>query len=267
MVDIIDSIITFHENLGSRKLIRLSFTDVIKEQKNDFPAAYFIRGVDGSFYVGGTKRLKARLNQHRGYMRAGTHANAGLQKLYNSLGEAKISFWIIPCETKTEAQQIETQILKWNHGGLLCLNVSSDPLAPIRGYDRSDVYRRIREYHQSDEGRLEKSRRSKIMWQNAAVRAKIIEATGEAITVDGVKYLSVREASRQTGYCISALRNSLINGVVDTKNIKPFKRKVSANGCVYGSIKEAAVVYGIKDNTMHYRCSSTDPKWVQFFFC
>ncbi|MNM18899.1 GIY-YIG catalytic domain protein [compost metagenome] len=266
MIDIIDSIMLLNSDLGKRKLIRLSFADIIKEHKNDFPAAYFIRAEDGRFYVGGTKRIKSRLNQHRGYLRAGTHVNDGLQTLYNTLGEAKLSFWLIPCTTRDEAQEIEAEILRGNHGHFLCLNISSDPHAPVRGYDRTVAINKIRAYQQSEQGKAVKSAQAKAMWQDADTRNTILEKLGETITVDGVSYLSVREASRKTGFSIMALRNHLRDGVVLTEDIKVFRKKISIAGVVYESMEEAARVLGVKSNTLHWRINHTADRWADHFY-
>lgn len=266
VVDILDSIISFQDTIGNKKLIRLSFTDAIKEHSNDFPATYFIRAVDGRFYVGGTKRLKARLNQHRGYLRAGTHVNKGLQSLYNTLGEDKLSFWVIPCLTREEAQQTEAQVLAGNHGSLMCLNMSSDPFAPVHGYDRTVALQKLRVYQQSEEGKAVKSAQAKAMWNNAESRAKIIGKLGEAIVVDGTQYASVREAARVTGFSIQGLRRAMVDGVVDTVNITAFKRRISIAGVEYFSMEEAARQLGVKSNTLHWRINHSADKWADHFY-
>jgi hypothetical protein len=43
-------------------------------------------------------------------------------------------------------------------------------------------------------------------------------------------------------------------------------KKVSANGVVYNSLKEAAAFHGVAENTMTWRCQNNDPKWGAFFY-
>lgn len=263
MIDLLDAC-TANGDFG-KVVIRLTFNEPIVNHKEDYSAVYFIYfNHHARFYIGSTTRIKARLNQHRTFLRKGNHINSELQVLYNNVKENEISFFIFPQSNIMDAKKREQELLDTHHGHQCCLNVSNDAYCSTRGYNREHVYEKLRLLNRTDKYKKIRSENSKNMWRDPEKRKALIGAMGENVNVDGETYGSVREASRETGFSIAALRRALDRGVVDTKKIRVPKRRVSAEGTIFDSITAASKQYGIKDNTMHWRVNN--PNWVDYFY-
>lgn len=257
-MELLDSLLHFE---GKNKLVVLPFSASVIETNGNYPAAYLLKNRDGAFYVGSTGNIKNRINQHRFYLRNGKHVNKYLQDMYDNTTEDKLIFHIYPCERKTQAVAIEKSFLNANYSSTKCLNIGST----LKELDSPRI-EKIRVWAKTPEAKKARSLIIKERWQREEFRDKVIRKIGEGIIVDGSAYRSVREASRSTGYCISALRNSLKDGIINTGDIRPYKRKVSAMGVIYDSLTLAGEAHGIRDNTMHFRVNSNSPKWKDFFY-
>lgn len=237
-------------------------------RRDSRPACYLILDdTEDFYYVGSTSHISNRVASHRYQLLSGTHSNKKLQDAFDRcLDKSTFVIHAAIYSDVEEARDREQLILDEGHGSPVLLNISDNARAPVSGYDRSHVYEKLRIYGLQPHVVKKKAARMRERWENGPLRDQFLDKVGEKITVDGVSYSSVREASRKTGYAISALRNHLNNGVVNTADIIPFKRAVSAKGIIYDSMVSAANAFDIKDNTMHYRVNSKADKWVDFFY-
>lgn len=225
-------------------------------------AVYLIMLPDNTFYIGGTTRLYHRLNQHRGHLRAGTHINKQLQKAYNESNEVDIILIYVDLPDKHTVKTLEQMLLDELYKSNNCVNVS-ESATTVKGICRATAVINMISTKRTDEYRALVSANSKQMWQNNSYRENQIAARGESIVVDGIKYNSVRQASRETGISIQALRNAMVNGVVISSDVRPTSRSVSINGTVYRTVNDAAKALGVAPNTMTWRCQSDSPKWSE----
>lgn len=265
MTDILDTLLSLSK--GENSVITLSFTDKVSTCKGDLTAAYLIiNDQTGDFYIGSSTRFKNRMRQHRTALRKGNHVNRKIQSSYNGSFENRFRFVVFPRKTKEEAKNTEQWLLDEYHGKGSCLNISSDAYCSTRGYDRSHIYKKLRENARSPENRERVSKNSKKLWRDPNKRKALIAAMGQNVIVDNVRYGSFREASRETGFSIQALRRNVVDGCVDSTKIGPFKRRVSAGGELFDSITAAGKYFGVGNNTMHWRVNSKDSKWKDFFY-
>lgn len=233
------------------------------------PACYIIENIEnGYFYVGSTRNILSRAANHSYYLNKNKHSNKNLQEQFNNCFN-KDNFIIHVCPTENIEDAIEREQLILDEGfnsGIL-LNISDNARTPASGYDRSEVIRKLTEFNSLPEIKHKTSLRFKRLWENTAFRNNIIDKNGEKVIVDGIEYLSVREASRKTNITIQTLRREMVNGQVSSSDcIQKSKKKVSCEGSKYETVKEAANAYGIKANTMTYRLKSSDKKWDTFVY-
>lgn len=258
----IDDILNFNGTLETRSFLRVPFNVNLSALQFDHPALYLIYFNTCDFYVGCTKVIKSRINQHRSYLRNGTHVNKVLQEKYNTLGEDNVDFYILTCKSRKEARDIERAFLKENYNDDRCLNIVSTS----RGLTYGGRIDKIRKHVRSAAHRIKVGKDSRKRWKDPVYREKILSKTGEGITVDNVYYYSVREASRKTGFSIQALRRNLKNGIVDSKDIRPMTKPVMAEGVRYEKVTDAAKAYGVRVNAMTWRLKSTATKWKDFYY-
>lgn len=260
----IDNILNFNGTLETRAFLRVPFNINLSALQFDHPALYLIYFNTYDFYVGCTKIIKSRINQHRGYLRSGTHVNKVLQEKYNTLGEDNIDFYILTCKSREEARDIERAFLKENYNDDRYLNITSTS----RGLTYGGRIDKLRKFARSTTQRIKVGKASRKNWKDPVYREKVLSKTSEGITVDNVYYYSVREASRKTGFSIQDLRRNLKNGIVDSKDIqlRTKTKSVMAEGMRYEKVGDAAKAYGVKDNTMTWRLKSTATKWKDFYY-
>ena len=227
------------------------------------PACYLIENEEtGSLYVGSTKNATGRVNSHLQRLKNGNHANTNLQKEF-AAAQDKFSFKIhVAFMPSVEAARDREQaILDEGFGHPLLLNLSDNSRTPNSGYDRSEAIRHMVETKNTPEFKEKISHQAKQRWEDPAYRKNHIQKAGEAVTVNGVEYGSVREASRGAGVSIATIRSRMGSGEVDLTNIRKPTRSVSVKGVIFASVHEAATSEGIADNTMTYRCQNPAPQW------
>ena len=182
------------------------------------------------------------------------HSNTNLQKEFNDIKNTdNLIIHVCPTNTVDEALDREQLILDEGYESGLLLNKSDNARSPNSGYDRSEAIKKITEHYQKTENKIKQSKISSDRWKNEESRQKMINAMGDNIIVDGIKYGSVRQASRETGVGIKTIRDRLINNECTLDDIRPSKKAVICDGKKFDSVTEAADAYGIKTNTMIYR--------------
>ncbi len=229
------------------------------------PACYVIENREtGSEYVGSTKNISARINGHRWRLFNNQHPNKNLQKEFNDC-EDKNNFiiHISPEETVDIARDREQMSLDKNFGSDHLLNISNNARAPALGYDRTLTIEKMKKTKNTEEYRAKTSRDSIARWEDPVIRKKTIASMGQNVVVDGIRYGSVREASRETGAGIKTIRDRLVNDTCSLGDVKG-KRPVICNGVEFESVTDAAKAHGIKCNTMIARLKNSGNNWKNF---
>jgi group I intron endonuclease len=253
-------------NNTNRKNRKLTDAEGIRLKSE--PACYIIENQETkNLYVGSTKNISRRISKHLTSLKSNSHSNKNLQNDFNNTDDKdKIIVYISPYKTLDEARNEEQLILDEGHGSDIMLNISNNARAPNSGYDRTDIITKTKITINTSEHKEKVSLESKQRWQNEEFRKKSIKSMGENIEVDGVSYGSVREASRETGFCIATIRNNLIDGKASSKTFKLTKRKVSVRGIIYNTVTEAANALNVATNTMTWRCQNQDDIWKDHFY-
>lgn len=241
-------------------LITEPFGTSLKFFPNDL-AVYVIEFKNGSYYIGGSRYLKKRINQHRGNLRSGKHINKNMQTCYNLSSEVDILIHYAIAPDNFTLKHAEQTLLSALHGKLGCLNISDSSTNSTSGYDRTKAWERISQTKSKPEFRQKTAEQTKKNWQDTNFRNKVLDKIGEKVIVDNVEYLSVREASRATGYSIQGLRAALKDGVIFSKNVLPHKRRVIIKGIIFDTLEAASKHFGVADNTIHWRINNPKEKW------
>lgn len=197
------------------------------------PAVYALHHEKtGQTYVGSTKNLYHRVNQHKTRLAAGEHKNHKLQSAFDDDPKFNLSF--TATDTKEQAIVLEQGLLdKFILTGTL-LNLATDAANAAKGLTHSDsVKDKLRQgtlaqfsteeararhseisrdlwqdpqYRQKQMGHSKSaevvqqiSDKVKALWEDPEYRAKMTAHRGKPVTVDGIAYTSLAEASRTLG--------------------------------------------------------------------
>jgi len=248
----------------TRKIVRADGVHLPKK-----PAHYLIINEEtGNSYVGSTKNAAMRINHHMSDLKSGTHSNTRLQAEFDQAkNKDRIVVHVTPAPDVETARDEEQKVLDRFHGSSALLNVSDNARAPSSGYDRTAVVAKMKETKNTPEYKARVSEKSKAMWETPGYRERHIADVGEAVVIDGKKYNSVREASRECGVAIATIRSRMNNGnEVTLADMRKPSRKVSANGVIYDTVTLAANACSIACNTMTHRCQSNNPSMKDFFY-
>lgn len=252
---------TDNKNRVARKLLQADGVVLGKQ-----PACYAVENKETeNFYVGSTKNISQRVNAHLHMLKNNQHSNQKLQDEFNNCQDKNNFVVHVSFEESVEAAiNREQLVLDEGHGTDVLLNISDNAKNPSSGYDRSHVVSKLNDLSKTSENRERVSQESISRWENPDLRKQMISSMGENVIVDGVKYGSVREASRETGVCISSIRARLNNGECSLTDVTPVKKSVVCEGKEYQSVNEAAEAYGVKPNTMTSRLKSNSKSWTEF---
>jgi group I intron endonuclease len=171
------------------------------------PGFYIFGNPDtGEKYVGSTGNLSYRKSRHLSDLKKGVHHNRNLQEAFDK--NPNFDFVGTPTENREEAYSKEQELLR-NESGLL--NIATDAKASSKGLKASEETRRKQserkiELFASEETsaitRLKMSEAKKgvsFSHEHKQNIAKSLEHVSTQVEIDGVKYISISEASRQTG--------------------------------------------------------------------
>lgn len=233
------------------------------------PAIYSLENEKtGKQYIGSTCNLAARILTHRRLLLSKEHCNYRLQSSFNSTPSREV--WIVHVgliPTRKEAREREQMILDEGFGHPDFLNISAhvDRPGDPAGFDKR--IEKLKKTIRTEKHRKMVSDRSRAMWETPGYRENMISKIGEAVTVNGVRYNSVREASRESGFAIMTIRSRMVNNVATVPySVKNIRKSVSCEGVIYPKVGDAAARYNVADNTMTYRLQSRSPVWKDFFY-
>lgn len=85
----------------------------------------FTCGDNGCFYIGSAVNIAKRKRDHLRALRAGTHINVRLQRVFNKYGENSFEFHVIYTDSEDEARSLEQRLLNKHHGKSKCMNISN----------------------------------------------------------------------------------------------------------------------------------------------
>lgn len=208
----------------------------ITRKEHSHPATYaLLHRSSGSAYVGSTGDLYKRLAQHNSDLCRGVHKNSNLQEAYDADPVFDLAF--AKASSKEEALKLEQTLITEHYGSGKLLNLAPNAEKAALGLVHSDETKeRLRQaaaaQFSTQEARDAQSERSRQLWQDPAFRAKhegapLDDSTkdkisgalkdlwsdpeyrakmmaahagrGTPVTVKGVEYPSIAEASRLTG--------------------------------------------------------------------
>ena len=217
---------TFLDVPETQRLSRRLFNagGIIFENK---PACYIIENQEtGKQYVGSTSKLSKRCNHHAQALKNGIHSNYKLQREYNNCRDRNnFVIDIAYHDTVEEALDREQLILDEGHGGDVLLNICDDARTSLSGYDRSAALVKMTETKNTIEYKNKVAQESSERWKDPELRNKMITSMGQNVTVNGVCYGSIREASRETGVCVKTIKDRLQNNECVLDNVRTEKKK------------------------------------------
>lgn len=207
------------------------------------PAAYaLIHTTSGQVYVGSTKDLYKRISQHRTALRASSHKNRNLQEAYDR--DPRFNLTYKATETPEEALDVEQELITNLMSTGKLLNRSPDARLANKGVALSEeakeaIRQRTQEQFSSQEARRRHSELSRDKWQDPEYRAKqmgkpksvqtretistimkdkwkdpeyrkkMSGGRAKPVVIDGIRYPSLTEASKQLQTPVTTLRSRM----------------------------------------------------------
>lgn len=168
----------------------------------NIPGVYCITVIEsGMVYIGSTAALAGRMSQNLTTLQQGRHCNSNMQSAYSADNE--LEFMVRPTATIKEAQLLEQHLVdEFKDSGYLCNRSVIDVTRPSYGIKVThtiDHQRKmtagIRKYWENDSSRQQRSRSLKAFYETEQ-SLKSLETRSRPITIDGVTYPSISEASR-----------------------------------------------------------------------
>ena len=166
----------------------------------------------GKVYVGSTSDLYHRKQQHLSLLRGNTHPNARLQEAYNYDGRLVFEYSLTNFSVE-RALEIEQLIIDQYFDSGILFNYGRDAVCPTRGITKTDE-------------QIEKIRNSKIgVKQNLTpemlelrreIIGKVNEVQQRPVVVDGVRYPSIFNASKELDVPKTTVWNRLNNPNFDS---------------------------------------------------
>lgn len=209
----------------------------------------------GVFYIGSTSNYAHRKAQHTYLLRRGQHHAPLLQQAWEMNPE--ITWEFTPFESQVSAEQHEQQLLIQNFGSLLMANVSLNARgqSTLSDETRNKISAANTGRVQSEETIRKRFASRKGYTHSDETRRKMSEAlTGKPIS-DAAKQ-KMREAKlgkKPSPLTIAATREKM--GI-----------KISIDGIVYGSIREASKALHISFSTIKKRITSDSSEFTTWFY-
>lgn len=203
----------------------------------DLSGAYIIKHVStGKLYIGSTKNLYSRLNQHKNELTKNVHYNKLLQDAFNT--NNSINFEIFITDKREEAYDIEQELLnKFKDSGLL-FNVANDVKASFRGRKHTIEFK----------NKVSVLHRNKIVSEDTRKKMSV-RATGRKFSQDSVE--------KRRSITLKRMSDPVTKS--NQIDINPKRESVSINGIIYKSKRQAALKNNTSHNMVTARIKSTNP--------
>jgi predicted GIY-YIG superfamily endonuclease len=228
---------------------------------------------EGKYYIGYSRNIMKRWEQHRYDLKTKRHGNVHLQRVYDKYGSECFTYEMLQeCETEEEAIRVESSYLQ-------DLSIRDKLYNLIFVNDKGLIYH-------SDESLMNMSQSQK----ESYTKGRVI-ANKRSIIINGITYPSINEASRQLGMIksniIYRLKSSKytnyeydgydneiseetrikLSTSIKLRKPKPCNFKnISIDNIVYESVTDAARKLGVHRTTIYERIKSPNPKFANYFY-
>lgn len=263
--------------------------------KKDQSAAYIIREMcSGNVYVGSSEKVYTRVCKHKWHIQRKQHDNSKFTELLQQTHIKNFDLIVIFTDTREEAYDLEQYFVNMYKDTGLLINIANDVRFAMRGRVLTDEHReKIREANtgkiMSDEARQKIALSRKQSVKAITQLQEMLNRKKRRISVNGVEYESLTQASEFSGMTLSMLRSALDENDPNVKwlsdNESPIKgrslseehrrnlsmsrknnpkakqqlesireltrRKIILNGVLYNSVLEASKAVGIGECTIH----------------
>lgn len=178
-----------------------SFLGFNTQKKDKLAGAYkLIHVKTGRFYVGSTSNFYARRLNHISQLRQGIHYCKRLQELYNDNPHFTFEFFYSGKDEKARKLAFDTEqmLLDDYANSELLLNDSLGAELSSRNKtqeSRDKVSEFMKVFKNTPEFKAEQAEKTKGYWQDPEYRKK----KSRRISIDGVEYDSIKEASEKLG--------------------------------------------------------------------
>lgn len=178
-------------------------------------AAYLIREIySGHIYIGSSGNIYKRIIKHKAGILKQQHDNSNFNKLLKQTNIQNFDLIIFFTENREDAYEVEQYFIDKYKNHTLLLNVGIDVRCAMNGLPLSEEHKR--KISQSNIGRLtsEKTKQKLSLFHKTDIHAKTLmqeihNRKKQPISVYGIKYKSLSEAGKYSGYSESLLRRAL----------------------------------------------------------
>lgn len=177
---------------------------------------YKISFSDGSYYIGSSKDIRARVATHDWQLRNSRSSNPRMVEVYKRCGE---KYEVTILEYTANYREAEQAYLDKHHGEVDCLNYASNHNSPVKDLWKMDIYRARQKDIIADRWAKEGAK------ENYGEKMKAYWSNPEA------------KAARSGGN-------------------NPFAKKISVDGVVYGSFKSACTAIGLSRHLLAKRLNN-----------
>lgn len=223
--------------------------------------------VTGTFYIGSTSDLRARLYSHRSTLDRGCHDNRNFQRVYSGWHNIRIEYFT--CADLHSARMKEESLLRFHNGDDLLANIGTGAFA-VWGQGMPDEQREIiRESSRKIGSRPEnKERLRRINFERP--REDVLRNMALARSAQGPVSEETRRKMSQSWHDRGGIspetrskmtesnRKREIHFTPDAraKQKRACQRPVMIDGIRYPGVTEAAIALGIGQTTVSYRLKS-----------
>lgn len=229
----------------------------------------------GFYYVGSTRNLYRRLENHKHTLNFGKHSNHKLQSVYTRWSDIAIKS--TECLSIEDAVALEQKALEESHGKEKCCNLYSTAFVKTvtGGWKHTEESREKRRIASTGKRHTPESLKKMSEWQigrkfSPEVRQRMSEVrrgkpfsghqldwTGRKHSEESIEKMRIS----QTGVLHSEETKNKIRAYAESTG-----RRVSVEGVIYPTISHVARAYGIDHRTVRGRVDSKSERFANWFY-